>query len=64
VGSLAPGKLADLSVFSLPRAPRAVTDNPYNSVLNGRNEVRDLMIGGKFIVKGGVILRERHAAAI
>ena len=64
LGSLDKGKLADVAVFSLPPAPTAVTDNPYYSALNGHKEVRDLIIGGKFIVKGGVIRRERHAAAI
>ncbi|HEY9787195.1 MAG TPA: amidohydrolase family protein, partial [Candidatus Obscuribacterales bacterium] len=61
IGSLEPGKLADLAVFALPPAPLSEEEkqsiNPYDLLICGGARLRDLVVSGEFIVSDGKLTR-------
>jgi len=53
IGSLEPGKLADVAVFSIkPDAPFAA-DRPFDLLLYGQAELRDLFVNGVELIRDG-----------
>jgi 5-methylthioadenosine/S-adenosylhomocysteine deaminase len=53
VGSLEPGKKADIAVFSLADGALADAASPYDLLLHGSCRLRDLFVDGQQIVKDG-----------
>jgi 5-methylthioadenosine/S-adenosylhomocysteine deaminase len=55
IGSLEPGKLADIAIFGLDS--RQASDNPYDLFLHGPCRLSDLVVGGSFVVRRGRLVK-------
>lgn len=55
IGSLATGKKADLAVFSVAHLPELAKQRPFESLIYGGVELRDLFVDGNRLVKDGYI---------
>ena len=55
IGSLSEGKYADFSVFSLANLPELAQANPFESLLYGGAEPKDLVVNGVWLMRDGYI---------
>lgn len=58
IGTLAPGKRADIAVFEVAES---AADNPYSSLLLGSPILLDLIVNGSFVVEDGDLCRREEA---
>ncbi|HEY9778301.1 MAG TPA: amidohydrolase family protein [Planktothrix sp.] len=56
IGTLEPGKLADIAVFGVDMSDLLVSDNPYDLLLHGPSHIVDLFVEGEGIVKDGQLV--------
>ncbi len=57
IGSLEPGKSADLAVFKIGRNATAASSRPYDLLVYGQCRLRDLFVEGKKVVHSGIVKR-------
>lgn len=56
IGSLSDGKYADIAVFSLDDLPEIAQSNPFECLLYGGAQARDLVVNGVWLMRGGYIV--------
>jgi 5-methylthioadenosine/S-adenosylhomocysteine deaminase len=56
IGTLQPGKLADIAVFSVETVDMDAPDNPYDLLLHSPCQLVDLFVDGAFVVRAGQLV--------
>ena len=57
IGSIEPGKLADLAVFTIDPLEHGA-DNPYDLLVHGKTTLSDLFVDGSAIVTAGKLVND------
>lgn len=55
IGSLEPGKAADLAIFQIGRNATAANSRPYDLLVFGQCQLQDLFVDGKHVVHSGTV---------
>ncbi|SRR5579875_200943 len=55
IGSLEPGKRADIAVFQVERPAPAAASRPYDLLIYGQTCISELIVDGRTVVGGGVV---------
>jgi cytosine/adenosine deaminase-related metal-dependent hydrolase len=56
IGSLEPGKLADIAIFNISHCSDVARERPYDALLWGNNPVIDVFIGGEKVLQNDLYL--------